>query len=83
MATPSEQESGLELDHEPPLDDPRDWQANDPDRAGVDERPAEQFTAPGGGGEPGDDEPDAIAEDVGTTYPGGPENQAVRIEDEP
>jgi hypothetical protein len=82
MTTPSEQESGLELDREPPLDDPRGWQADDPDQATTDDRPAEQFSQPGGGGTPGDEEPDAIAEDAGTSYPAGPEHQAVRIEEE-
>jgi hypothetical protein len=83
MSTPSEQENELELGHEPELENPRDWQAQDPDRAGYDDRPAEQLVAPDEDGEFGDDEPTEIAEDAGPSSTAGPEAQAMRIVDEP
>lgn len=94
MSTPSEQENHLELEREPRLADPRAWQTDDPDNpdnsdgaaTGDDptgDQPAEQLTAPDGGGDFGDEEPDAIAEDAGTSYPAGPEAQAMRIDEEP
>ncbi|MEU7529105.1 hypothetical protein AB0A74_25485 [Saccharothrix sp. NPDC042600] len=43
-------------------------------------RDAIQVTTPGGGGEPVDDEPDEVALDAGTAYSGGPEEQALHIE---
>ncbi|MFI9818562.1 hypothetical protein [Saccharothrix variisporea] len=43
-------------------------------------RDAIQVTTPGGGGEPEDDEPDEVAQDAGTSYTGGPEEQALHID---
>lgn len=40
-----------------------------------------QFTTPGGGGEPGDDEATEIAEEAGTHESIGPEHDAMRIEE--
>ncbi|WP_433260028.1 hypothetical protein ACQPZF_22730 [Actinosynnema sp. CS-041913] len=48
---------------------------------GADDVPAAQFTSPGGGGAPGDEEPAEVAEDAGSDYLAGPEAQAVRIEE--
>lgn len=81
--TPSEQENELELEHEPELDNPRDWRAKDPDRAGYDDRPAEQLVAPGDNGEFDDDEATEIAQDAGPSSTAGPEAQAMRVVDEP
>jgi hypothetical protein len=80
----SEQQENLELEREArPVDDPPTWRKSDPDRVEeTDARPpAEQFTPPGGGGEAEDREPTEIAEDAGSSYPTGPEHQAVRIEE--
>lgn len=44
-------------------------------------RDAIQVTTPGGGGEPVDDEPDEVAQDAGTAYSGGPEEQALHIDE--
>lgn len=79
----SEQDANLELGPEDPLEDPPSWREDDPDRADDDATatPADQLTKPGGGGEPGDEEPTEIAEHAGTDYPTGPEHQAVRIEE--
>jgi len=83
MPTPSEQESELELGGEPPMEEPLAWQADDPDVADVGGKDAAgQLTAPGGGGAPGDEEPTEIAEPAGEAYPGGPEQQAVRVDEE-
>ncbi|MCT2582382.1 hypothetical protein [Actinophytocola gossypii] len=79
----SEQDGDLELDAEPPYEDPRAWRDHDPDLAeNADPDPAEQLTVPGGGGEPGDTEPTAIAEEYDPAYPGGPEQDAVRVDEE-
>ena len=80
----SEQQDGLELESEAAVDEPESWRAHDPDLAdNADPTLAEQVSAPDGGGVLGDDEPDEIAEYRGTGYPGGgPENQAVRVEQE-
>lgn len=82
----SEQQEGLELDVEQQaLDDPKTWRREKPDRepASSQERPeGVQLTKPGGGGEPGDEEPTEIAEEYEPATTTGPEQQAMRVEDE-
>jgi hypothetical protein len=82
----SEQQEGLELDtEEQALDDPKTWRRADPDRepASTEDRPAgAQLTKPGGGGEPGDEEPTEIAEEYEPSTTVGPEQQAMHVEDE-
>ncbi len=83
--TGSEQQENLELDAEPALDDPKAWRREKPDRVPVsdDDRPTgEQLTKPGGGGEPGDDEPAEVAQAYEPSTTTGPEQQAMRVEDE-
>jgi hypothetical protein len=41
----------------------------------------QQFTTPEGGGEPVDDEPDAVAVEAGTGFVGSPEETAMHIEE--
>ncbi|NUT94853.1 MAG: hypothetical protein HOY78_22810 [Saccharothrix sp.] len=50
-------------------------------RADESVRDAIQVTTPGGGGEPVDDEPDEVGQDAGTSYTGGPEEQALHIDE--
>jgi hypothetical protein len=80
----SEQDENLELADEAPVEDPPSWAEHDPDRAEpADTVPADQLTKPGGGGEPGDEEPTEIAESAGRDHLAGPEHGATRIDDEP
>lgn len=81
MATPSEQESDLELGREPATDEPRSWRRVDD--SDLDDEPGEQLTAPDADGMMDDRESTEIAQDEGAGYPAGPEAQAVHIEDEP
>ncbi|OLF17077.1 hypothetical protein [Actinophytocola xanthii] len=84
MPSRSEQQDGLELEPEAPVDEPEYWRAHDPDLADKpDPTLAEQVSATDDGSLLGDDEPDAVADYQGTDYPGGPENQAMRIDEEP
>ena len=80
----SEQQAELELASEPALDDPNAWLRDDPDLepAPSDDDPAAQLTKPGGG-EPRDEEPTEIAEEFDPSVAVGPEQQAMRIDDEP
>jgi hypothetical protein len=80
----SEQDESLELAAEAPVEDPPSWAEQDPDRAEpADTTTADQLTTPGGGGEPGDEEPTEIAEAAGRDHLAGPEHAATRIDDEP
>ncbi|UVS81519.1 hypothetical protein [Actinokineospora sp. UTMC 2448] len=45
--------------------------------------PSPQFTDPDGGGAPSDTEATEIAEDAGSEESAGPEDQAMRIEEDP
>ncbi|HEY7595947.1 MAG TPA: hypothetical protein VH969_22575 [Actinophytocola sp.] len=73
----SEQEEHLELDDEPSRDEPAGWQRHDPDVSAPEGEQGVQFTTPDGG-EPGDEEPDEVAEEHGKSVTAGPEQQAMR-----
>jgi hypothetical protein len=68
----SEQQEGLELSGEPPLDDPKAWRRHDPDRVreNGDVPEGVQLTTP-------DDESGDAAEEHGRSVTAGPEQQAV------
>ena len=77
----SEQEERLELADEPADDDPRPWQADDPDHAHeTDGFPPGHQVSPTNDGPLADDEPDEIAQDHGTKTATGAEQQALHIE---
>ncbi|WP_447007516.1 hypothetical protein ACRAKI_14055 [Saccharothrix isguenensis] len=46
------------------------------------EAAAPQYTAHDGGGDLTDEEPTAIADEAGTSYPAGPEHEAMYVEEE-
>ena len=77
----SEQQQNLELDAEPPEDDPRPWQRTDPDVAReTDGFPPGRQIVPPDTGQPTDDEPTEIAADAGAASTVGAEQEAVRVE---
>ena len=77
----SEQQEHLELDSEPPADDPRPWRETDPDLAReTDGFPPGRQLSPPETGQPTDDEPTEIAEDAGASSTVGAEQEAIRVE---
>ncbi|ONI80338.1 hypothetical protein ALI22I_44120 [Saccharothrix sp. ALI-22-I] len=70
--TRSEQQEGLEMRRGTGQD--RAWQRDA-------EAAAPQYTEPDDDGDFTDDEPTAIADEAGSSYPGGPEHQAMHIEE--
>ena len=73
----SEQQEHLELANDPAADNPPSWQidaTHGRERTG----PGHQVTAPEQ--DVGDAEPDAVAEDAGSSEDVGPEQQALHVE---
>nr|WP_318307300.1 hypothetical protein [Amycolatopsis sp. MEP2-6] len=83
QALGSEQQERLELDRDPEpdgLDSPA-WDRDDPD-ADASSREPIQLAPVEGDGPPVDTEPDEVAVDAGTVPAAGPEQAALRVEDQ-
>jgi hypothetical protein len=82
-AVGSEQQEHLELDRDPEPDglDSRAWGRDDPD-TGTSSREPTQLQAVDGDGPPVDTEADEVAVEAGTSPAAGPEQAALRVEDE-